>query len=76
MTTTVKCPTRHLEWEVEEDEEEEEGGEVFDDDNWASVVDIGADERFLMRKREEGGKRKRDGKRERRSGYFSDESDY
>ncbi|KAE9451281.1 hypothetical protein C3L33_16790, partial [Rhododendron williamsianum] len=61
MTTTVKCPTRHLEWEVEEDEEE--GGEVFDDDNWASVVDIGADERFLMR--EGGGWEEEEGWEER-----------
>ncbi|KAF7132629.1 hypothetical protein RHSIM_Rhsim09G0147300 [Rhododendron simsii] len=58
------------------EEEEEEGGEVvFDDENWASAVDTGADKRLLMREKEDGRKRKREGKREKKGGYFSDESD-
>ncbi|XP_057471769.1 U11/U12 small nuclear ribonucleoprotein 31 kDa protein [Actinidia eriantha] len=61
---------------VEEEEWEEEGvDEVFEDDNWASVVDTFADERLLMREKEEVGKRKKGGMREKKSSYFSDESD-
>ncbi|PSS05070.1 U11/U12 small nuclear ribonucleoprotein [Actinidia chinensis var. chinensis] len=60
----------------EEKWEEEEGvDEVFEDDNWASVVDTGADERLLMREKDEVGKRKKGVKREKKSSYFSDESD-
>ncbi|KAL3523500.1 hypothetical protein ACH5RR_016334 [Cinchona calisaya] len=53
---------------VEEEEEEEMG--MFEMDNWASVVDKGAEDRLL--RGEEGVKKE---KRERRKGYFSDESD-
>lgn len=68
--------------EEEGDEEEENdriGAERFEEDNWASVVDDGADERLLGRKGNEGeglddkNRRKKKGKR---AGYFSDESDH
>ncbi|XP_059307571.1 U11/U12 small nuclear ribonucleoprotein 31 kDa protein isoform X3 [Lycium ferocissimum] len=45
---------------------------IFDDDNWASVVDRGAEERLLKGDNEEFKKEKRG---EKRKGYFSDESD-
>ncbi|KAM7467237.1 hypothetical protein LguiB_014799 [Lonicera macranthoides] len=38
-------------WE-EEEEEGVGGGESFEDDNWASVVDTGADERLLLSEKE------------------------
>ncbi|XP_059628348.1 U11/U12 small nuclear ribonucleoprotein 31 kDa protein [Cornus florida] len=60
--------------EEEEWEEEEGGGEGFEDDNWASVVDTGVDERLLMREEGVGERRKAKGKREKKSSYFSDES--
>lgn len=54
--------------------EEEEGDQVesFDDENWASVVDRGAEERLLRGHNEDFKEKK---KREKRKGYFSDESD-
>lgn len=61
------------EWE---EEEEDGGAEVFEDDNWASVVDTGVDQRLMTREKEETWKRKKkDGKREKKLSYFSDESD-
>ncbi|XP_027342851.1 U11/U12 small nuclear ribonucleoprotein 31 kDa protein [Abrus precatorius] len=52
------------------------GGERFEDDNWASVVDDGADERLLARNYDVEAvgatKKKKKGKK---AGYFSDESD-
>lgn len=57
--------------EVEEEEEEEEVG-MFETDNWASVVDKGAEDR-LLRGEEEVRKKKKE--KEKRKGYFSDESD-
>lgn len=58
-------------------EDDEIGGdEVFEDDNWASVVDNEADERLLGGgdgSRDEG--RKKGKKEKKKTGYFSDESD-
>lgn len=55
-----------------EDEEEEDEGEGFEEENWASVVDTGADERLLMREKEA---ERNKGKREKKKvSYFSDES--
>lgn len=48
-------------------------GEVFEEENWASVVDDGADERLLRGEREEREKVKE--RREKKVSYFSDESD-
>ncbi|KAK7322526.1 hypothetical protein VNO77_25910 [Canavalia gladiata] len=50
------------------------GAERFEDDNWASVVDDGADERLLARNRDVDSvaEKKKKGKK---AGYFSDESD-
>ncbi|XP_057979222.1 U11/U12 small nuclear ribonucleoprotein 31 kDa protein [Malania oleifera] len=59
--------------EEEAEEEDEEEGEGFEEDNWASVVDRGADER-LLRSEEGTGERKK-GKKERKASYFSDESE-
>ncbi|XP_027111486.1 U11/U12 small nuclear ribonucleoprotein 31 kDa protein [Coffea arabica] len=59
--------------EVEEEEEEEEMA-LFETDNWASVVDKGAEDR-LLRGEEEVRKKKKKKKKEKRKGYFSDESD-
>lgn len=63
----------------EEDEAEgERVGEVFEDDNWASVVDAEADERLMMREKEDIGKWRKgqDGRGEKKKfSYFSDESD-
>lgn len=56
--------------EWDEDDEDDQG-DGFDDDNWASVVDRGAEERLLRGDSEDFKK----GKREKRKGYFSDESD-
>ena len=50
-----------------------DGGEVFADDNWASVVDTGADQRLL--KGSEGLETREKGKKEKKASYFSDESD-
>lgn len=47
-----------------------DGGDRFEDDNWASVVDDGADERLLGRNEKAVAKKKT-----RKAGYFSDESD-
>ncbi|KAG9150163.1 hypothetical protein Leryth_009756 [Lithospermum erythrorhizon] len=54
----------------EEDEEENEG---LEDENWASVVDRDAGERLLEREKEKVAMKK--DKKEKRKGYFSDESD-
>lgn len=50
-----------------------DGGEAFEDDNWASVVDTGADERLL--KGSDGLGVRKKGKKEKKASYFSDESD-
>lgn len=50
-----------------------DGGEAFEDDNWASVVDTGADQRLL--KGSEGLEMRKKGKKEKKASYFSDESD-
>ncbi|KAL9229284.1 hypothetical protein vseg_004768 [Gypsophila vaccaria] len=50
---------------------EEEDVSVFDEDNWASVVDSGADQRLLMNDEIET---KRKGKKAKKASYFSDES--
>ncbi|KAF5742563.1 U11/U12 small nuclear ribonucleoprotein 31 kDa protein [Tripterygium wilfordii] len=55
----------------EGEEEGSDGGEGFEDDNWASVVDNGAEER-LLRGGEDGAE---DRKRMKKASYFSDESD-
>ncbi|KAD5317574.1 hypothetical protein E3N88_17520 [Mikania micrantha] len=57
------------------DDDETGGDEVFEYDDWASVVDNGADERLLNGgdvSRVEGRKK---GKKEKKTSYFSDESD-
>ncbi|KAF8403123.1 hypothetical protein HHK36_011217 [Tetracentron sinense] len=54
-----------------EDDDESDGGEGFEDDNWASVVDTGADER--LRKGNEAIMEKK--RKEKKLSYFSDESD-
>ncbi|XP_019196797.1 PREDICTED: U11/U12 small nuclear ribonucleoprotein 31 kDa protein [Ipomoea nil] len=54
------------------EEEEEDEGEAFVDDNWASAVDGGAEDRLLSAGDTEETKRV---KREKRKGYFSDESE-
>ncbi|XP_016550317.2 U11/U12 small nuclear ribonucleoprotein 31 kDa protein [Capsicum annuum] len=59
-------------WDEEEGDDEEAAGARFDDDNWASVVDRGVEERLLKGENEEFKKEKT---REKRKGYFSDESD-
>ncbi|XP_020224267.1 U11/U12 small nuclear ribonucleoprotein 31 kDa protein [Cajanus cajan] len=46
----------------------------FEDDNWASVVDDGADERLLAGNQEDVGAVKKK-KEKKKAGYFSDESD-
>nr|GLL17938.1 U11/U12 small nuclear ribonucleoprotein 31 kDa protein [Ipomoea trifida] len=58
--------------EEEEEEEEEDEGEAFVDDNWASAVDGGAEDRLLSAGDTEETKKV---KREKRKGYFSDESE-
>ncbi|XP_071732968.1 U11/U12 small nuclear ribonucleoprotein 31 kDa protein [Rutidosis leptorrhynchoides] len=59
----------------EEEEDEAGGDEVFEDDNWASIVDNEADERLLGGG--ENGSRDGKGKKEKvkKTSYFSDESD-
>ncbi|GLT31416.1 hypothetical protein SLA2020_061530 [Shorea laevis] len=47
-------------------------GEAFDDDNWASVVDGGAEERLLTRGTVEENK---EDTKKRKASYFSDESE-
>ncbi|PIN05989.1 Alternative splicing factor SRp20/9G8 (RRM superfamily) [Handroanthus impetiginosus] len=56
-------------------EEEEEGDGNFETENWASVVDVdgAAEERLLKGETERREVKKQ--KREKRKGYFSDESD-
>ncbi|KAI5420617.1 U11/U12 small nuclear ribonucleoprotein 31 kDa protein [Lathyrus oleraceus] len=65
----------------EEGDEEEEGGQIAAeqfDDNWASVVDDEAGERFLGRNRndDEGLGNNKTKKKGKKAGYFSDESDH
>ncbi|BFG22394.1 hypothetical protein CerSpe_086680 [Prunus speciosa] len=55
-----------------EEGEGDSGGERFEDDNWASVVDSGADQRLLVGEELEEKKRKKGVKK---ASYFSDESD-
>ncbi|KAI5346052.1 hypothetical protein L3X38_013931 [Prunus dulcis] len=55
-----------------EEAEGDSGDERFEDDNWASVVDSGADQRLLVGEELEEKKRKKGVKK---SSYFSDESD-
>ncbi|KAG8390586.1 hypothetical protein BUALT_Bualt01G0099000 [Buddleja alternifolia] len=66
---------KNYEVNFEEDEEEEEGEGDLGMENWASVVDGGGavEERLLKGERDLGGVEKK--KREKRKGYFSDESD-
>ncbi|GAV58937.1 RRM_1 domain-containing protein [Cephalotus follicularis] len=49
-----------------------DGGDEFEDENWASVVDSGADERLLKGEGEGVVERR---KKKKKAGYFSDESD-
>ncbi|KAL4575239.1 hypothetical protein LXL04_022081 [Taraxacum kok-saghyz] len=56
------------------DDDEIGGDEVFEDDNWASVVDNEADERLLGGSDGNQGKKGKKDKRKKTS-YFSDESD-
>lgn len=58
-----------------EEGEEEQGDDVFETENWASVVDgDGAAEERLLKGEADTGPVKRE-KREKKKGYFSDESD-
>jgi len=72
---------RDRDGEEEGDEEEEEGGQIAAeqfDDNWASVVDDEAGERFLGRNRndDEGLDNNKTKKKGKKAGYFRDESDH
>ncbi|XP_074316763.1 U11/U12 small nuclear ribonucleoprotein 31 kDa protein-like [Silene latifolia] len=55
------------------DDDEDEDTSVFDEDNWASVVDNGADQRLLM-KDDEVQDKNRKRKKIKKATYFSDES--
>ncbi|KAL7586939.1 hypothetical protein Lser_V15G36410 [Lactuca serriola] len=59
------------------DDDETGGDPVFEDDNWASVVDNGADERLLGGRDGNQGETMKKGKKEKtkKTSYFSDESD-
>ncbi|CAH1430432.1 unnamed protein product [Lactuca virosa] len=59
------------------DDDETGGDAVFEDDNWASVVDNGADERLLGGRDGNQGEARKKGKKEKtkKTSYFSDESD-
>lgn len=59
------------------DDDEGGGDEAFEDDNWASVVDNGADERLLGGRDGNEGEERKKGKKEKlkKASYFSDESD-
>lgn len=50
-------------------------GARFEDDNWASVVDDGADERLLTGNRDDDDAVAVKSKKKKKAGYFSDESD-
>ncbi|KAK6137933.1 hypothetical protein DH2020_028321 [Rehmannia glutinosa] len=67
--------SRGKSYEYNLEEEEEDGDGDFETENWASVVDgeDAAKERLLKVERDKEGVRKE--KREKRKGYFSDESD-
>lgn len=73
-----KLPRKGFRRSVENDDEADEGSdgrtERFEDDNWASVVDDGADERLLSRN-DSVAVAKKD-KKGKKAGYFSDESDH
>ncbi|KAM1816652.1 hypothetical protein ACFX12_001029 [Malus domestica] len=56
-----------------DEEEYDSGGEKFEDDNWASVVDDGADLRLRLAAEE--AEEKKSKKVAKKPGYFSDESD-
>ncbi|XP_065872516.1 U11/U12 small nuclear ribonucleoprotein 31 kDa protein [Euphorbia lathyris] len=63
------------EWEdgdADADGDGDGGREVFEEENWASVVDGGADERLL---KGELGERGEERKKVKKASYFSDESD-
>ncbi|XP_015946710.1 U11/U12 small nuclear ribonucleoprotein 31 kDa protein [Arachis duranensis] len=69
--------SRRREEDDDDDDDDDEGSDGggggadrFEDDNWASVVDGGADERLLGRNEKVVAKKK-----EKKAGYFSDESD-
>lgn len=51
---------------------DEEEAPAFDDENWASVVDSGADQRLLTMGESDGDKKKT--KKSKKTSYFSDES--
>ncbi|XP_023764691.1 U11/U12 small nuclear ribonucleoprotein 31 kDa protein [Lactuca sativa] len=59
------------------DDDETGGDAVFEDDNWASVVDNGADERLLGGRDGNQDETMKKGKKEKtkKTSYFSDESD-
>lgn len=54
---------------TEEDDDGSDGGDRFEDDNWASIVDDGADERLLK-----GNEKVAEKKKTKMASYFSDES--
>ncbi|XP_028789609.1 U11/U12 small nuclear ribonucleoprotein 31 kDa protein-like [Neltuma alba] len=54
---------------AEEDDDGSDGGDRFEDDNWASIVDNGADERLLT-----GNEKVVEKKKAKKASYFSDES--
>ncbi|KAI9111321.1 hypothetical protein K1719_017733 [Acacia pycnantha] len=54
---------------TEEDDDGSDGGDQFEDDNWASIVDNGVDERLLAGNEKAVGKKKA-----KKASYFSDES--
>lgn len=54
---------------VEDDDDGSDGGDRFEDDNWASIVDNGADERLLT-----GNEKVVEKKKAKKASYFSDES--
>lgn len=56
----------------EKEQRDWDDGYEYDDDNWASIVDNGADERLLARKNEGDDKGK--GVKVKKASYFSDES--
>jgi U11/U12 small nuclear ribonucleoprotein SNRNP31 len=52
--------------------DDDEEAPAFDDENWASVVDNGADQRLLTMGESDGDKKKM--KKGKKASYFSDES--
>ncbi|KAM7253275.1 hypothetical protein ACFE04_025893 [Oxalis oulophora] len=55
------------------DDHDDDGAATFEDENWASVVDSGADKRLLEQKAEDETAREK--KKQKKASYFSDESD-